>query len=194
MDISINKRIVILILIVILLLFAYYQIKCQHVDYFDVTIHDDTKQITKMVDLKHFFNFIEYFQISDLNPQEYQGSATDYRAAEFPRIEQDIIQLLRHLYRLTSKYNNLQDESPDTIRVHSYYTEQSMNINLLILKNLLDSLDRISQRDCLVILTSIKNSILSITNTSIYREYLHDQKFEPKYIGIVFNPGLMNIF
>ena len=68
-----------------------------------------------------------------------------------------------------NRYNEYQYPLPDIITVHDYYTGQDMKINLLALQMLLtQNNSNLSE--------SIKKSIIMITDTKIYKEYLKNYK------------------
>jgi len=86
---------------------------------------------------------------------------------------------------------------PYSINVRNYYTEENTEINLLALKMLIDIVqhknrtyfDQIIRptehiafgKEFMVPMISIINSILSIINTNIYKDYIHKHKFKVKY-------------
>jgi len=168
-----------LVIIFIIFLFFVYN---QNMETFDTSIiQDDCKQIN--VDIIHFFQFMEYFQLHQLDQSSRYMSADMYREVEYNRIEENIKSLL-NLFRLLFKSNKY----PNSFILKNHYISDDININLQQLKNLLESNNLSSKYSIL-----IKRIILSTINTDIYKEYLTNNKFDLKYSGIIFNPYMIKI-
>lgn len=98
---------------------------------------------------------------------------------------------------------------PKNINVHNYYTYENMEVNLLALKMLIDAINTgdkgalgnivnptehmALEEEFIVPLRIIIKSIKMIVDTDKYRDYVHGQKFSPRYSGLVFNPNMIKI-
>lgn len=90
---------------------------------------------------------------------------------------------------------------PNSINVHNYYTSENFEVNLMALQMLLELVHNndinvfkdiyrpteypIFDSEFMSPLKSIKNSIVEIVNTSIYREYLNNVKFADNYKDVI---------
>ena len=102
-----------------------------------------------------------------------------------------------------------QNPLPFNINVHNYYTYENTEVNLLAFKKLIDIVQEdnreqfsdiirptehiVFEKEFLVPMRSIIYSMLAIVNTTLYKEYVHGQKFKLKYAGLIFNPHMIRI-
>lgn len=159
------KFIIVVLLAIFIMLFVYIFSYAPYSEHFEMLIGDDNLGLVSRVNLVHFFQFVDYFQATDLNKDDKQesiNSETDY-------IKNNILLLLKMLHFIilnndednyysryvVMKNNNsthLQvipdhsfpklvrtiDLDPNNISVHNYYTQENVNVNLLALKMLLE--------------------------------------------------------
>jgi len=217
-----SQKILYIFLMSFLLYISINQLYCKTNELFTATtlLGDRSGNVNK-VDLIHFFQFIEYFQIDYLNIDgENVESLTSNYNIEYIRINNSIKDLLDALNLLvnTNNKDNYYNRflihklgtnlSTKKINIHNYYTYKNIKINPIALKILLELLQEnnynvfsimkpteinIFENELILPLKIIYNSILKIIYTDIYKEYLHNQKFDLKYSGLIFNPNLIKI-
>jgi len=252
LDILNNKKILYILLIIFLIYFSLYQISCYNKEGFDVDIkgHD----VYVKMELKEFFNFVEYFQINDMDSNTVNNISSSLLSPlrhEKLIISEHIRNILKlvhyiiyvnnkdnfyHRYllmkwgsnlshyvgenpnydrmvraKIKSKYTFLPENEYDryyprpsidsehqqpnhfTINIHDYYTYENTEINLLVLKKLLELVqlndnnmfgdivkptEHVSfDTEFVIPLKSILNSIRLIIETDAYRNYIKKYKF-----------------
>jgi len=156
--------------------------------------------------LDNFFQFVEYYQLE--KPIEIPSfeQSTQSRESERIRIKnslEDILKLTKILVnsddykkQLVSLFNlpnswdfEMNDRLPKNITLKDYYTDKDIDLNLLVLKKMINT--NITGSNELI--DKISQAMVKINNTQIYKEYLKDEKFDYKYAGDIFNPDMIRI-
>lgn len=251
--------------IIIIILLTFY-ILIKNTEDFEVTIGDPKiVGMRRQVDLTDFFQFVEYFQLDDLDQKDQEYEASWQRSDEKRVLRNDIVTLLQSLYyivyvnnkdnfyhrylisytgstlqydgghplrrinydemvenKISNQYTMMSQNEYDnyyprpnldsrhqspvvhTLTVHNYYKEQDIMINLLVIHDLLEKVQQndtnlfskivrpteqdVFENEFIAPLITIKNCILNIVDTDMYKEYLSNQKFQIKYERLAFNP------
>lgn len=276
-NIILDNKVILILLIIILIYFIIKIINHNKIENFYDVESIDTGLVVNIrthgtvlkVSLHDFFNFIEYYQLKDLEPKEH-AEYTCHLGSENTMLNNTVRNLLDNLefiiksnnkdnfyHRflikfaspnlaiddLTQQYRRgneeemikdkigkqftfLKSNELDTyypkpslksrhqyplqysMTVHDYYNYKTTEVNLLVLKMLIediqgakDTLNKIIrptehiafEDELLYPLQVIMKSMLSIALTDTYKEYVYKQKFDIKYEGLVFNPHLIKI-
>lgn len=163
--------IIIIIFIAVIICISYKQI---YTESLDVSLTHNSS-IAK-VDLKNFFQFIEYFQINDLDTHPYNQNI--YLSDEFEKnnIRNRIKQILIYLKKISSDGSYV---------IYDHYGNNQIHTDLNIIKDLLQK-----DTDGSMLL---KINIMRIISTDTYKQYIYAHKHDIKYRGIVFNPHMVEI-
>ena len=173
-------------------------------------IRDLLNSLKFMINVNNKDNFYHRFIINYVGSNLDYNQGHPLRRINFDEMVRDKIgrQFTIHPENEFDKYyprpnldSKHQGSLPHTINVHNYYTYENIQINLVALKMLLEMVQeknhdvfakivRPSEHDVfetefIAPIEIIKNSILNIVNAHLYKEYIHNQKFNTKYLALM---------
>lgn len=158
-----------------------------------------------IINVNHQDNFYSRFLVSKVSPNLKYNQSINFRRFNYDEIVRNRIgkqftflpsNEYDKYYPKGSVESEFQYPLPETINVHNYYTYTNTDVNLLALKMLLDLIQENDpnvfeiyspteytafNKEFLIPLRSIKNSMVRIVDTQIYRDYIIKQRFDGKY-------------
>lgn len=164
---------------------------------FDVIMPDNP---TTHIDLKHFFSFVENYQLNTMDP-DILNAPVSHSEEEHVLISNNIRNLLNLLDHV-SKHDLFKKKcvKERAISIDDHYNNTKIEVNLKALKLFIENdviIDRPDaqeiQNELIVPMKAIRTIIGKISNTAIYWDYLHNNKFQAKYAGLTLNPHLVKI-
>jgi hypothetical protein len=195
----------IIILGIIIIGLVIYKMTNKQQENFDLLIGDQINNVMRAVNMSDFFDFVEYFQTANYDNMAYVG----YNNGEIIRISNNIQEILRILDQIVNKERNgfyhrylmgLSNKiplEPGYRSVYNYSTEQTIEVNVVVLRNLLDRVqsDNISEfsgiylplelpafrSEFYIPLGFVIQSMLSMMNSDLFREYMHNQKLNSAF-------------
>jgi len=184
------KNIAISILIIIILLIAYYLCAYKK-EGFSVIIGVSITRDVKKINLRTFFKFIDKYMIHDID-EKHQMSYYDkcYAKGEKDMIRSDIKNILGVLSFMVKNddYHDLLMKNPssflysESMSIHNYYDLQNIIIHLPTLKNIIDDVEHgdISKFQSKFIdqMKSMMNSMIRVTNTWDYNEFVYQRSLD----------------
>ena len=166
--------------------------------HFIVTVNNQDNYYSRFLVIKVGSN-LEYSQQFPFRRQNYDKLVKGNIARQFTFLPSNDYD---RYYPKPSHKSKHQYPLPNTINVHNYYTAENTEINLMVLKMLLErshgqdpnNFNEIYHptehdnfiQEFLVPLEMIKRSILYIANTSMYKDYLKTQKNSENYKEILY--------
>lgn len=130
--------------------------------------------IIAKIDLINFFQFIEYYQLRDLDPNPQYQNIYLSDEVEANTIKENIKSILINLHNYVNTGN---------FSIYDYYGNNKIYIDIKSLKNKLENGE----------LIKLKIQLIQIIRSDAYKKYIYEHKHDIKYRGVVFNPHMMDL-
>ena len=168
-----------------------------------------------MININNQDNFYSRFLVSKVAPNLKYKRQSNFRRNNYDEIVRGVISKqftflpsndYDNYYPKPSVNSEFQYPLPETLNVHNYYTYANTEVNLLALKMLIDLIHENDpnvfglyspteytsfNNEFMIPLRSIRNSMVDIVNTKIYRDYIIHHRFDGKYRDFISDEKLI---
>ncbi len=182
------------------------------------SIRELLRSLYYIVHVNNKDNFYSRFLVSSI-ASNLEYAVGHQRRANWDEIVRDRIgmplkpeerdQTLANYYPKPSYRSYHQNPMPTSRNIHNYYTGENTMVSLRALQKMIDLVQANDitlfsdiirpteyvafEHEFVYPLRVIVKEMLNIISTDMYRRYLHEQRFELKYRGIVFNPYMVEL-